>query len=68
MDINLTITEQEHELLIRLLKAAWNEMRTEVHHAHFSPEFREGMKREEGVLGELLEKARRARHSMPTAK
>ena len=67
MDVHLTITEREHELLVRLLEAAWTEMRAEVHHAHFSPEFREGMKREEGVLAELLEKARRARHSTPAA-
>jgi hypothetical protein len=50
VDVNLTITEKEFELLVRMLEAAWTEKRSEVHHAHFSPQFREGLKQEEDVL------------------
>jgi hypothetical protein len=57
---NVTLTAQEQTLLIRLLEAALGETRVELHHTHFSPEFRDSVKQEESLLRELLQKVRQA--------
>lgn len=56
--LQLKLTHEERDLLARILEEAWKETRVEVHHAHFSPDFREGVKRDESMLAELLEKVR----------
>ncbi|MEX2121293.1 MAG: hypothetical protein WD847_16995 [Pirellulales bacterium] len=58
--VNLTLSAEEHALLLRLLEAARSDIRVEVHHSHFTPSFRDGLKHEESVLAELLEKVRQA--------
>jgi hypothetical protein len=58
--VNLTLSAEEHALLLRMLEAARGDIRVEVHHSHFTPGFRDGLKHEESVLAELLEQVRQA--------
>ncbi len=53
---NFNLSADERSLLVRLLETALGDTRVELHHTHYSPEFREQVKREEGVIRSLLEK------------
>jgi hypothetical protein len=57
-EVPLTLTAEERAFLLRLLEAVLGETRVEVHHTHFSPEFREQVLREEKMVRGLLEKVR----------
>jgi hypothetical protein len=51
----LTLNNQERDELLLLLRHALGEARVEVHHTH-TPNYRENVKTEEGVIRRLLEK------------
>jgi hypothetical protein len=55
-DVNIGLSSDEVVLLRRLLESALGEARVEVHRTHFSPEFREEVKREESMVRGLLAK------------
>jgi hypothetical protein len=55
-EFQLTLTEEEKRLLVNLLKYSLGETRTEVHHTHFSPDYRAQVVHEEEILRQLLEK------------
>jgi len=57
---DLTLQPDEQALLIRLLEVSLGEARAEVHRTHYSPDFRELVKREESLIRGLLEKVRKA--------
>jgi hypothetical protein len=59
-EFNLPLTAEERIVLFRILDTALRETRVEVHHTHFSPEFREQVKAEEVLLRGLLAKLRSA--------
>lgn len=54
----LPLTPEEKTLMVRLLETALGETRVEVHRTHFSPEFREEVKRQESLIRGLLLKVR----------
>ena len=55
---NLTFSPEEQNLMVRLLESALGETRVEVHRTHYSPDFRDELKREEQLLRGLLAKLR----------
>ena len=55
-EVVLRLTEEEHEVLRRLLDSALAESRVEVHRTHFSPGYREQVLEEEGCIAGLLKK------------
>ncbi|MBM4084608.1 MAG: hypothetical protein FJ272_07440 [Planctomycetes bacterium] len=57
---NLLLQPEEQALLIRILEASLGEARAEVRRTHYSPDFRELVKREESLIRGLLEKVRKA--------
>lgn len=57
-DVTVTLTLEERTLLQHLLETALGETRVEVHHTHYSPEFRDKLKRDEALLRTLLAKVR----------
>ena len=57
-DNSITLTPNERDLVVRLLDRELGDTRSEFRRTHFSPEFREDVKREEKLLRELLEKLR----------
>lgn len=56
--VSLTLSPEEHNLMIRLVENALGETRVEVHRTHYSPEFRDELKHEEQLLRNLLAKMR----------
>lgn len=52
----LRLTEEERDVLRRLLDTALSESRVEVHRTHFSPGYREQVLEEEGCIAGLLKK------------
>jgi hypothetical protein len=55
-EVSLTLTAEERNLLLQLLFKELGETRVELHHTHFSPDFRGEVKAEEGMLRGLLGK------------
>jgi hypothetical protein len=55
-EVVLRLTEEEREVLRRLLDSALGESRVEVHRTHFSPGYREQVLEEESCIAGLLEK------------
>jgi hypothetical protein len=55
-EIVLRLTEEEQDVLRRLLDSALAESRVEVHRTHFSPGYREQVLEEESCIAELLKK------------
>jgi hypothetical protein len=55
-DVQLRLTTEERDLLVRLLARELGDTRVELHHTHFSPEFRGEVKEEEAILRDLLNK------------
>jgi hypothetical protein len=58
--VQVTLSAEEHDLLLRLLQTALGDTRVEVHHTHYSPSFREGVKHEEALIRSLLEKIKQS--------
>jgi hypothetical protein len=54
--IHLELTTAEKALVVRLLQTELGNTRVELHHTHFSPDFRGDVKKEEELLRGLLEK------------
>jgi hypothetical protein len=52
--VNLSLTPEEHALLVQLLETALGETRVEVHRTHTSPDFRDFVKHQEQLLRGLL--------------
>jgi Ala-tRNA(Pro) deacylase len=59
-EILLRLSQEERDMLIRLLGTALGESRVEVHHTHFSPAFRQQVLDEEHGISELLAKLKAA--------
>lgn len=57
-ELSLPLTSEERDLLLNMLHTALGETRVELHHTHFSPEFRDQVKHERDLLSGLLEKLR----------
>jgi hypothetical protein len=55
-DTPLMLTAEEQKLLVGVLRAALGDTRVELHHTHFSPEFRSEVQREDKLLRGLLAK------------
>ena len=55
-EIFLRLSQEERDMLSRLLETALGESRVEVHHTHFSPAFRQQVLDEERGISELLAK------------
>ena len=53
-EIILKLTPEEAAILLRLVGSALGDTRVEVHHTHYSPAFRDDLKKEEEVLRGLL--------------
>lgn len=58
-EITVILNEDERAELLRILNRELGDVRVEVHRTH-SPEFREFVKTEEGILRRLSEKLRQA--------
>ncbi len=58
-ETQLTLNAEEREYLERLLQAALQETRSEVHHTH-TPDFRDKVQHEESVVRGLLTKVQSA--------
>jgi hypothetical protein len=56
--MNLELTPEEQAIMTRLLEAALGETRVEIHRTHYSPSFRDELKRDEGTIRGLLDKVR----------
>lgn len=56
----LDLSPEEREALIPLLETALSETRVELHHTHFSPDFREFLKDRSSLLQSILTKLREA--------
>lgn len=54
----LMLSRDERALLTNLLETALGETRVELHHTHFSPTYRDDVKKDEQMLRTLLEKLR----------
>jgi hypothetical protein len=54
--MSLTLTPEERNLLLRLVRAALGDTRVELHRTHFSPEFRAQVQQEEALLRSVLTK------------
>ncbi len=57
-EIRLTLSNDEWELVVRLLEQELSETRTEFRHTDSSPDYREQVRAEEHLLRELLDKMR----------
>jgi hypothetical protein len=55
-EVQLTLNAAERDLLLRLLRRELGDTRVELHHTHFSPDFRGEVKEEEALLRGLLGK------------
>jgi hypothetical protein len=55
-EVVLRLTEEEHEVLRRLLDSALADSRVEAHRTHFSPGYRERVLEEESCIVGLLKK------------
>jgi hypothetical protein len=55
-ELKLPLTEDQRDLLRRLLDSALAESRVEVHRTHFSPGYRERVLAEESCIAGLLKK------------
>ena len=55
-DITFKLIPEESAILLRLVGAASADTRVEVHRTHYTPAFRDDVKKEEEVLRSLLEK------------
>jgi hypothetical protein len=64
-EMQLQLTTEEKNLLVRLLVKELGDTRVELHHTHFSPEFRGEVKQEEVVLRNLLGKLQQAGGTPP---
>ena len=56
--VTLSVTDEERTLLQHLLETALGETRVEVHHTHYSPDFRDKLKKDESLLRNLLAKVK----------
>jgi hypothetical protein len=54
-----SLNEQEITLLRQMVETALGETRVELHHTHFTPEFRDRVKQEEAMLRGILDKLQR---------
>ena len=54
--LQISLSAEERGLLVRLLQTELGETRVELHHTHFSPEYRSEVKAEEALLRALLGK------------
>jgi hypothetical protein len=57
-EMQLTLTPQERDLLVRVLTTELKDTRAELHHTDFSVDFRDDVKKEEELLRSLLGKLR----------
>jgi len=57
--MELVISDSERDMLLRLLQGALGDVRSGVRRTH-SPEWHDGLKQEEVVLKELIEKLKAA--------
>jgi len=57
---DISLSQDELALLMRMLETALGETRVELHHTHFSPAFRQEVKEEAELLRGLLERLRKA--------
>jgi hypothetical protein len=64
-DMQVQLTIQERNLLIRILNRELGDTRVELHRTHFSPEFRGEVKEEEAMLRQLLGKLKRVDAATP---
>ncbi len=64
-DTQLTLTADERLLLVRLLSKELGDTRVELHHTHFSPEFRGEVKSEEAMLRDLLARLQSTQTAQP---
>jgi hypothetical protein len=55
-EFNLTISQAQHDLLVRMLSAALNSKRVEVHRTEFSRDYRHELEAEEAEMQALLDK------------
>jgi hypothetical protein len=57
-EIQLLLSPQERDELVRLLETALGDTRVELHHTDFSPDYKDKVKEEEGLIRSLLNKLR----------
>jgi hypothetical protein len=55
-EFNLTISQAQHDLLVRMLSTAVKSKRVEVHRTEFSRDYRHELEAEEAEMQTLLEK------------
>ena len=55
-EFHLTISQSQHDLLVRMLSTALKSKRVEVHRTEFSRDFRHELEAEEAEIQALLEK------------
>jgi hypothetical protein len=55
-EFQLALSASERDLLLRLLSTELKNTRVELHHTDFSPDFRQEVKDEEGLLRGLMAK------------
>ena len=65
-EILLRLSQEERNMLSRLLETALGESRVEVHHTHFSPAFRQQVLDEESGISKLLAKLKATREQSCT--
>jgi hypothetical protein len=59
MGVNVSLTTEEHELLVRMLEVSLGDTRVEVHRTHYSPKLRDDLINEENLIRALLDKLRK---------
>ena len=55
-EFHLTVSQEQHDLLVRLLSAALTKKRVEVHRTEFSRDYRHELEAEEVQIQAILEK------------